>query len=60
MDTVTLELTWEEYQLITNCVRYTANTVEIANSQPELLSKIESLAEKVYLSRKIVKNKSGI
>jgi len=60
MDKVTIELTWKEYQLLSNCIRYAVNTVMEQKSHPELLTEIEELSNKVYISRKIVKDKSGI
>lgn len=60
METVTVELTWEEYKLLVNCLSYTASNLNAGNSNPELLTKIEDLSNKVYISRTIVKDKSGI
>lgn len=60
MDTVKLELTWEEYKLLVNCIKYTANTLNVENSQPKLLTDIEELGSKIYMSRKIVKDKDGV
>jgi hypothetical protein len=60
MEKVTIELTWKEYQLLSNCIRHAVNTVMEQNSHPELLTEIEELSNKVYISRKIVKDKSGI
>lgn len=60
METVTVELNWEEYELLVNCISYTASNLNAGNSNPELLTKIEDLSNKVYISRNIVKDKSGI
>ena len=60
METVKLELTWEEYKLLVNCIKYTAGTLNVENSQPKLLTDIEELGSKIYMSRKIVKDKDGV
>jgi len=60
METVKLELTWEEYKLLVSCIKYTAGTLNVKNSGPKLLTDIEELGSKIYMSRKIVKDKDGI
>lgn len=60
METVTVELNWEEYELLVNCISYTASNLNFGNSNNKLLTEIEDLRNKVYISRNIVKDKSGI